>query len=177
MIIFLFSEDGSNIKNFKIKYLNKKIKSSTFINGVKKNVRHTNHFADIKEKYSNKIKLLFVSRLETNKNCDLLINSLANLDGNLKKKIILFVVGSGSQLKHLQNLVKTKKIQSYVKFLGSVSHHKINDIYDISDIFISLNSTGNMSNTCLEAFNSGICCIIPDEKTSKMVAIKLFKII
>ena len=54
----LFSEDGSNIKNFKIKYLNKKIKSSTFINGVKKNVRHTNHFADIKEKYSNKIKLL-----------------------------------------------------------------------------------------------------------------------
>ena len=59
--------------------------------------------------------------------------------------------------------LKKKKIENSVKFLGSVPHNKINDIYDISDIFISLNSTGNMSNTCLEAFNSGICCIIPEE--------------
>lgn len=159
----LFSEDGSNINNFKIKYLNKKINTSTFINGVKKSVSRTNHFKCIKEKYSSKIKLLFVSRLESNKNCDLLINSVADLDDHLKKKIILFVVGSGSQLKNLKNLVKTKKIEGSVKFLGSVAHNKINDIYDISDIFISLNSTGNMSNTCLEAFNSGICCIIPEE--------------
>ena len=59
----LFSEDGSNINNFKIKYLNKKINTSTFINGVKKSVSRTNHFKCIKEKYSSKIKLLFVSRL------------------------------------------------------------------------------------------------------------------
>ena len=159
----LFSEDGSNINNFKIKYLNKKINTSTFINGVKKNISRVNHFKDIKDKYSSKIRLLFVSRLETNKNCDLLINSLASLDDHLKKKIILLIVGSGSQLKNLGNLVKKKKIENSVKFLGSVPHNKINDIYDISDIFISLNSTGNMSNTCLEAFNSGICCIIPEE--------------
>ena len=47
--------------------------------------------------------------------------------------------------------------------MGSVKHNIINDIYDISDIFVSLNTTGNLSNNCLEAFNSGICCIIPEE--------------
>ena len=54
-------------------------------------------------------------------------------------------------------------MENIVKFLGSIRHDNINDIYDISDIFISLNTTGNMSNSCLEAFNSGICCIIPEE--------------
>ena len=117
MIIFLFSEDGSNIKNFKIKYLNKKLSRQHLLMELKKMLDIPTIFADIKEKYSNKIKLLFVSRLETNKNCDLLINSLANLDGNLKKKLFFFVVGSGSQLKHLQNLgFKTKKFKVMLNF-------------------------------------------------------------
>ena len=53
-------------------------------------------------------------------------------------------------------------MENTIKFLGSITHNNINDIYNISDIFVSLN-TGNMSNSCLEAFNSGICCIIPEE--------------
>ena len=52
----------------------------------------------------------------------------------------------------------------------------INDIYDIADIFISLNSIGNLSNNCLEAFNSGICSIIPKENkiNNSDVVIKKF---
>jgi len=159
----LFSEDGGDINSFKNKYLKDKISTSTFINGVKKNISSINHFENIKKKYRKKIKLLFVSRLETNKNCDLLLNSFANLDEALRKKTILLIVGTGSQLRNLKNFVKNKKMENTVKFLGSIKHNNVNNIYDISDIFISLNTTGNMSNTCLEAFNSGICCIIPEE--------------
>ena len=83
----LFSEDGYDINNFKNKYLKDKIDTSTFINGVKKNISIDNHFEKINKKYKNKIKILFVSRLETNKNCDLLINSFNNLDKALKKNL------------------------------------------------------------------------------------------
>ena len=53
----------------------------------------------------------------------------------------------------------------------------INDIYDIADIFISLNSINNLSNNCLEAFNSGICSIIPKENkiNNSDVVIKIHK--
>ena len=40
----LFSEDGSDINYFKNKYLKDKIDTSTFINGVKKNISIDNHF-------------------------------------------------------------------------------------------------------------------------------------
>ena len=92
--------------------------------------------------------------------------NIVNLDQSFQEKIILFIVGTGSQFKRLKNYVKIKKLEHTIKFLGSVTHNYVNDIYDISDIFISLNTTGNMSNTCLEAFNSGICCIIPEENQS-----------
>ena len=52
---------------------------------------------------------------------------------------------------------------SIINFLGSINHNKINHIYDIADIFVSLNTTGNFANNCLEAFYSGTCCIIPSE--------------
>ena len=100
--------------------------------------------------------------MESNKNCDLFLKSIISLDENIKKKIIVLIVGTGSELDNLKNFVKKKKAQYLVKFLGPIKHNVINDIYDISDIFVSLNTTGNLSNNCLEAFNSGICCIIPE---------------
>ena len=73
----------------------------------------------------------------------------------------MFIVGTGQNYIILKNFVKIKKL-SIIKFLGPIKHNKINHIYDISDIFVSLNTTGNFSNNCLEAFNSGNCCIIPE---------------
>ena len=45
----LFSEDGSDINNFKNKYLKDNVNTSTFINGVKKNIRSFNHFSKNKK--------------------------------------------------------------------------------------------------------------------------------
>ena len=76
---------------------------------------------------------------------------------------MIIIAGSGSELDNLKSLVKKNKSQKLVNFIGSINHDDINILYDTSDIFVSLNTTGNLSNNCLEAFNSGICCIIPEE--------------
>ena len=158
----LFSQDGGDIERFKKRYLYDNVSYSTLFNGVKKKKNKINFFKKIDKKYSRKIKILFVSRLESNKNCDLLIKSIMSLDDKIKKKIVLLIVGTGSELDNLQNFVKKNRAQYLIKFLGPIKHNIINDIYDISDIFVSLNTTGNFSNNCLEAFNSGNCCIIPE---------------
>lgn len=160
---FLFSEDGSDINDFKKEYLKEGISSSTLFNGVKKRITNLKYRRFIQNKFKGKLKILFVSRLETNKKCDLFINSVLNLNHALKKKIVIIIAGSGSELDNLKSLVKKNKSQKLVNFIGSINHDDINILYDTSDIFVSLNTTGNLSNNCLEAFNSGICCIIPEE--------------
>ena len=66
----LFSQDGGDIESFK-KYISKITNTSTFLNGVKKDRIIKNEFSNLKNKSRNKIRILFVSRLEKNKNCDL----------------------------------------------------------------------------------------------------------
>ena len=81
----LFSQDGGDIERFKKRYLYDNVSYSTLFNGVKKKKNKINFFKKIDKKYSRKIKILFVSRLESNKNCDLLIKSIMSLDDKIKK--------------------------------------------------------------------------------------------
>ncbi|MFL2650335.1 MAG: glycosyltransferase [Alphaproteobacteria bacterium] len=173
----LLTQDGSDVEGFSKKFLINSENSSIIFNGVKKNKGKINYFNKIKNKYKNKIKILFVSRLEKSKNCEIFIKSILNLDKSLKTKIVAFIVGTGSQSDFLESLVKKKNGDQTIKFLGSIQHNIINDIFDISDIFISLNSIGNLSNSCLEAFNSGICSIIPTENKSNRSDIVIKKFI
>ena len=159
----LFSQDGGNIENFKKKYIKKSVRTTTLFNGVKNDKVKLKIFEKIKKKYSDKIKILFVSRLEKNKKCDVFLQSIFNLDQNTKNKIAIFIAGTGSEIENLKKLVNINRSKRIINFLGPLEHNKINYIYDISDIFVSLNTTGNFSNNCLEAFHSGICCIIPEE--------------
>ena len=50
---------------------------------------------------------------------------------------------------------------SIINFLGSINHNKINHIYDIADIFVSLNTTGNFANNCLELFIPELVALFP----------------
>ena len=162
----LFSQDGGDIESFKKKYISKRTNTSTFLNGVKKSRIIKNEFSNLKNKSRNKIRILFVSRLEKNKNCDLFLRSITKLDEHIKKKIFVLIVGTGPEVYNLKKFVKDKKAMSIINFLGSINHNKINQIYDIADIFVSLNTTGNFANNCLEAFYSGTCCIIPSENNN-----------
>ena len=85
----LFSQDGGDIESFKKKYISKRTNTSTFLNGVKKDRIIKNEFSNLKNKSRNKIRILFVSRLEKNKNCDLFLRSITKLDEHIKKDICI----------------------------------------------------------------------------------------
>lgn len=106
-----------------------------------------------------RLSLLFAGKLIEDKGIIELIEAVtrlknANLDFDLR------IAGKG----HLQEIIKDKIIEiglkDHVTIMGSVSHEKMNSLYANTDVYISLNKLGNLSNTVLEAMSAGKCIIM-----------------
>jgi len=89
--------------------------------------------------------LLFVGRLEPLKGISMLINAIESL-GN--KKIELIVAGKGP----LENSVKCK---SFVRYMGSVEHKKLNELYNAADLVVLPSYYENCPLVVLEGMASG----------------------
>jgi len=109
----------------------KKLKNLVFIpNGIDLTI-----FKKSKKKKSNKINILFVGRVEKSKGLTYLIKSLKKLEKK-NNKIILNILGEGSDLDYYKNLVKKDKINKHIKFLGKKPQKDLIIDYKNSDIFV-----------------------------------------
>lgn len=110
----LITAPSNFIKNSLVNASNiKKNKVIIFRNGAKR----------IKGKKKKRInsKLFCALKLEPKKNVGAAIDSLTYLP----KKYKLIIAGNGSEKKKLKNLVKSKKLDKRVKFLGFINHKKV----------------------------------------------------
>ncbi len=85
------------------------------------------------EKLGDKRIILFVGRLETVKNVNLLINAYAKLK-QYNSNLALLIVGDGSERNNLEMSVKDKNIQDvyfkgYVTFPQNVKYYKMADVF------------------------------------------------
>jgi glycosyltransferase involved in cell wall biosynthesis len=96
-------------------------------------------------------KLLFVGRLNSQKNIDLLIKALVGTD------ITLDIVGSGELKGELIRLAKTLKVN--VNFLGNISNSKMPEIYNQYRIYVLCSNYEGNPKTLLEAMACG-CSVI-----------------
>jgi glycosyltransferase involved in cell wall biosynthesis len=71
------------------------------------------------------------------------------------------IVGDGPLGVEMQEKTKSWGMDEDITFYGSVDHQMAQDTYKMCDIYVSLNSEGNLSNANLEAFRSGCCSIVP----------------
>ncbi|MCD6550136.1 glycosyltransferase [bacterium] len=104
--------------------------------------------------YKTKI-LLFVARMEIEKNPLFLIQSFEELIKK-RKDVILLMIGQGGYLKKLKKEVKKKKLEKQVIFLGKVKHKEIPFYYQGSDIFVFSSLTETQGITILEAEACGL---------------------
>lgn len=158
----LFTEEGSNPKNWANKNLSKNIKKSFWINGVDGPI-------NINVKKKKRIDILFISRLTSDKGCFNLLKSMKKLSKTkLKKNWVLHIIGNGDKSEEMKNYVCDNMLENKVIFYGSIEHNKIHKFYNFGDIYISLNNQGNISNSNLEALNYNLKCIFLG-KTSKNI--------
>ncbi|MDD2807337.1 MAG: glycosyltransferase [Patescibacteria group bacterium] len=97
----------------------------------------------------NKLVALYVGRLSTEKNLDLLAAIWQT-----RKDYELWLVGDGPDKKELQKKLPT------AKFFGQLTGEKLSEVYASADVFIFPSRTDTFGNAVLEAQASGLPCLV-----------------
>ena len=103
----------------------------------------------------NEIILLTIARLTPFKGIDMLIEIMPRIIEKYKK-ISLVIVGSGNELKNLQRIVKSLKLDEYVFFKGRLGRQETINYLKTSDLFLLNTHHEGMSHTLLEAMKIGV---------------------
>lgn len=164
------SQDGSGGEYYIDKLLSVQTPKRILLNGVNEFARH---YRNIKQ---NRISLLFVGKLIEDKGILELIESVTALK-RMGKEFHLKIVGKGVLSKRIFDTIIDRNLQDYVEMAGSVEQRKLCQYYAETDVYISLNKLGNLSNTVLEAMSAGKCVVMlkkdndthTDEYTEKMI--------
>lgn len=113
--------------------------------------------------------ILFVGRIGTEKNLDLLLSSMKSLIG-VTDKIKLLVVGDGPDLDYYKNYTIKNGIEKNVIFAGKVPWDEITEYYWCSDIFATASQTETQGLTVIEAMAAGLAVVcIKDESFTDTV--------
>ena len=154
------TQDGSGVEYYAEKLLNKRTKINLLINGIEKdqNCLKINNRPAI-------ISFLFVGKIIKDKGILELIEVFSMLRQN-RNDFKLKVVGKGELSKTVVDLIKKLNLEGVVQMIGSVDRRTIHQLHNNSDVYISLNKLGNLSNTVLEAMAAGKCIVMlgKDEK-------------
>ena len=159
--LVICTEDGTGGDQWMKKILRNNVKRISILNGVdydypkKQAAILPNNFN------KNKVNILFKGRLEKIKGCYHFINSFRYLNSEEKSKINIILIGSGTEEEGIIQLVKKLGLESFFFHFKNIPHRKIFLYQNISDIYVALNQAGNLSNSNLECFSTGLCCIIP----------------
>jgi glycosyltransferase involved in cell wall biosynthesis len=94
--------------------------------------------------------LLSVGGLITRKRHDLVIRSLPHIPG-----ATLLIVGSGPERGALETLCREVGVEQRVRFLGSIPHERMADVYSAGDVLILASSREGWANVLLEAMACG----------------------
>lgn len=98
--------------------------------------------------------IIYVGRLDKEKNLDVLIESLPHVNKEVKAKLVL--VGNGSEAQRLKILVNNLGIGRSVLFKGEIPYEQLPDLYRASDLFAIPSAIENQSCVVLEASSSGL---------------------
>lgn len=98
--------------------------------------------------------LLFVGRIETQKNLKGLLSIMPDIV-KFNPKVLLLIIGEGRERAGLQRMVDELGIKENVLFFGSVPYSKIPDYYAGSDIFLLPSNYEGFARSLMEAGISG----------------------
>ena len=105
-------------------------------------------------------RMLFVGRLTTEKRVDVTLRALAQLDPALD--VHFDIIGGGDQLKNLQQLTRTLRLEHRVTFHGRVSDEEVVAAYSRASVFVISSIAELQSIATMEAMASGLPVIAAD---------------
>ena len=108
--------------------------------------------------------ILFVGRVASEKNIELLLSCMKSLAW-VCPKMKLLIVGSGPDLENYQRWVNNNKLLGKVIFTGAVPWETIQDYYLISDVFTTASHTETQGLTVIEAMAASLPVVCIDDES------------
>ena len=105
--------------------------------------------------------ILFVGKLEKYKGCYEFVESILLILDKNKYKIHALIIGTGGEEQQLKSLVEDAGRSYFFTFIDRLPHNQISAAHKISEIYVSMNHLGNLSNSNLEAIQHNDCMVIP----------------
>lgn len=108
--------------------------------------------------------ILFVGRVASEKNLELLLSSMKSLIG-VSNKIKLLVVGDGPDSERYKKYVVKNELSSQVIFVGKVPWNKIPDYYLMADCFVTASHTETQGLTVIEAMAASLPVVAVNDES------------
>jgi glycosyltransferase involved in cell wall biosynthesis len=107
------------------------------------------------------VKLLYVGRLISHKNCDFLLQ-LMSTASRVGKSWKLTIVGSGPMLEELHRMSKTENLDQEVEFFQNIDVLTLNRLYNESDVFVFPSEREGYGISVAEALTHNLPVVVYD---------------
>ncbi len=108
--------------------------------------------------------ILFVGRIGSEKNVELLLTSMRYIVNNCPKAKLL-IVGDGPDLNKYKSYVKKQGLEKNIIFTGKVPWDSIAEYYLISDVFTTASRTETQGLTVIEAMAASLPVVCIDDES------------
>lgn len=153
--------EGSGAEYYLPKLLRAGVPCDVLLNGVDRPVVDTAAVASLRARLSPEglPVITFLGRLEPSKGCEDFVDALIGLQAMRPGRFHGLMVGDGSLRGQIEKKLAAAGLSKSVHLTGAVAHRDVADHLAASDIYVSLNRFGNLSNANLEAMIAGRCML------------------
>ena len=131
----------------------------TIHNGTEIQSKREQFFSSLEPK---KIKMVFVGRLNKQKDPILLVDVFHSLLPELKNKAEISIIGDGPKRKEIGQFINKHNLKDKIKLLGDLSREKVFEILKESHLFVLTSNWEGFPRSILEAMSFGLAVIASD---------------
>ncbi|MGR8932916.1 MAG: glycosyltransferase family 4 protein [Gammaproteobacteria bacterium] len=154
------TQEGSNVDYWLNRALDASVPRYVLLNGVDE-AKAIPPDSRIQALPKDKTKVLMIGRLDPDKSAREFLSAFLTAWRRDPQRLHAVIIGTGSLQASMLDEVRQAGAEQAVTFIDQLAHAQIAVVHQHTDIYVSLNRAGNLSNANLEAMRAGQCMIIP----------------
>ncbi len=162
------TQDGSGIEPWLDKALSSSVPRFEYLNGAD-SVDHVVDAQSLRQLPQNRCIVMFLGKIEYEKGAGEFVDAFLRARNLIPNQLHALIIGTGSLLGGLRSKVVACSADNEFTFIERLPHAEVATALAKSDIYVSLNRLGNLSNANLEAMRAGCCMVIPASQPNTSV--------
>ena len=158
--LVICTQDGTGVESWLSKAIHPSVRIEILLNGLPNETSSKPIITFL----SNYKYITFLGKLEYAKGAGQFVEAMCRVLKKNHSKLFINIIGFGSLRDELILYTQSKGLSKYFNFIERLSNHEIIPMLKYTDIYVSLNRAGNLSNANLEAIAAGCCIIIPESQ-------------